>query len=276
MHFVILDFCEVSFAVTKTVIISRFKMEDSPNDQPDDLMNVVENGESEKPRELNEDEIDNETDDNSQEEETHQFLSLMSKAEKKNQRRIARKEKLNLNKTTWRNVNLGDPDEESTDTEDEDDPTETRKFLNMMKQGSNKTKKLVNIRWVSGKVSITPVGEGEGGDLTITRLPPGQTQTGSGARPRKALPDTVTVTRVPAQGDHVRSQQAELERRRREVRAIRAEQQQQAGQSQQKGKRKFEERMTLTEAKIGDFQDSRDYVDFLQSKLQGINIKIVK
>ena len=28
--------------------------------------------------------------------------------------------------------------------------------------------------------------------------------------------------------------------------------------------------------KVGDFQDSRDYVDFLQSKLQGINIKIVK
>ena len=38
----------------------------------------------------------------------------------------------------------------------------------------------------------------------------------------------------------------------------------------QKGKRKFEERMTLTEAKLGDFQDSRDYVDFLQSKLQDI------
>ena len=34
--------------------------------------------------------------------------------------------------------------------------------------------------------------------------------------------------------------------------------------------------MTLTEAKATDFQDSRDYVDFLQSKLQGVNIKIVK
>ena len=50
----------------------------------------------------------------------------------------------------------------------------------------------------------------------------------------------------------------------------------QSNKTGQKGKRKFEERMTLTEAKIGDFQDSRDYVDFLQSKLQGINIKIVK
>ena len=49
-----------------------------------------------------------------------------------------------------------------------------------------------------------------------------------------------------------------------------------ANSQQGGGKRKFEDRMTLTEAKVGDFQDSRDYVDFLQSKLQGINIKIVK
>ena len=41
--------------------------------------------------------------------------------------------------------------------------------------GSSKPKNLVKIRWVSGQVAITPVGEGEG-DLTITRLPPGQTQ----------------------------------------------------------------------------------------------------
>jgi len=222
----------------------------------------------------NDEDVDNETDDNSQEEETNQFLSLMSKAEKKNQRRMARKEKINLNsQSSWREVNLDNQDDESTDTEDEDDPTETNKFLSMMKQGSSKPKNLVKIRWVSGRVAITPVGEGEG-DLTITRLSPGQSQPCCQSQRPQTLPDSVTVTRVPAEEDGGRRQQVELERRRREARTARAEEE--GGQTGQKGKRKFEDRMTLTEAKIGDFQDSRDYVDFLQSKLQGINIKIVK
>ena len=217
-----------------------------------------------------------ETDDNSQEEETNQFLSLMSRAERKNQRRIARKGKISHN--SWRDMNLSNPDESSTDTEDEDDPIETRKFLSMMKAGSPKPKNLVNIRWVSGKVAITPVGEGEG-DLTITRLPPGETHSRSEEAARQKVPEGVTITRVAAsQSDQevaARRQQVELERRRREVRQLRADQD--SGNSQQGGgKRKFEDRMTLTEAKVGDFQDSRDYVDFLQSKLQGINIKIVK
>lgn len=240
----------------------------STNEQSEDNMNVEEDT-TNQPKDSNEDEIDNETDDNSQEEETHQFLSLISKAERKNQRRIARKEKINLNnKSSWREVHLDEPDEESTDTDDEDDPNETRKFLSMMKQGSDKPKNLVKIRWVSGKVAITPVGEGEG-DLTITRLPTGQAQ----ETRRQALPDTVTVTRVPAQEDAVRRHQMEIERRREVARSRKTEE---STRSQQKGKRKFEDRMTLTEAKIGDFEDSRDYVDFLQSKLQGINIKIVK
>lgn len=252
-------------------------MEDNPSEKAEDLMNVEED--TEKPKATSEEDL--ETDDNSQEEETNQFLSLMTKAEKKNQRRLARKGKISNNKSSWRDVNLSHNDESSTDTEDEDDPTETRKFLSMMKAGSSKPKNLVNIRWVSGKVAITPVGEGEG-DLTITRLPPGETHSRSEGPARQNFPDGVTITRVAAtQSDQetaARRQQVELERRRREVRQMRAEQDSggSGGSQQGGGKRKFEDRMTLTEAKVGDFQDSRDYVDFLQSKLQGINIKIVK
>ena len=42
------------------------------------------------------------------------------------------------------------------------------------------------------------------------------------------------------------------------------------------GKRKFEERMTLSEAKADDFTDTKDYVDFIQAKLKNVNIKIIK
>ena len=252
-------------------------MEDDSSAKAEDLMNVEED--TEKQKATSDENL--ETDDNSQEEETNQFLSLMTKAERRNQRRMARKGKISNDKSSWRNVNLGNPDESSTDTEDEDDPTETRKFLSMMKAGSAKPKNLVNIRWVSGRVAITPVGEGEG-DLTITRLPPGETQPrrAEAEAGRQNIPEGVTITRVAAsQADQVeaaRRQQVELERRRREVRQLRADQESSGSSQQGGGKRKFEDRMTLTEAKVGDFQDSRDYVDFLQSKLQGINIKIVK
>ena len=39
---------------------------------------------------------------------------------------------------------------------------------------------------------------------------------------------------------------------------------------------KFEERMTLSEAKADDFTDTKDYVDFIQAKLKNVNIKIIK
>ena len=87
------------------------------------------------------------------------------------------------------------------------------------------------------------------------------------------MPDTIKVTRVPAGEDAIRKQQEELNRRREEVRMMNRNHQDRAHIG---GKRKFEERMTLTEAKLADFQDSKDYVDFIQSKLQGVNIKIVK
>ena len=42
------------------------------------------------------------------------------------------------------------------------------------------------------------------------------------------------------------------------------------------GKRKFEERMTLSEAKADDFTDTKDFVDFIQAKLKNVSIKIIK
>ena len=62
-------------------------MEDDPSDKAEDSMNVEED--AEKPKAPSDENL--ETDDNSQEEETNQFLSLMSRAERKNQRRLARK-----------------------------------------------------------------------------------------------------------------------------------------------------------------------------------------
>ena len=41
-----------------------------------------------------------------------------------------------------------------------------------------------------------------------------------------------------------------------------------------KGKRKFDDRMTLDEAERNDFGNGQDYVDFLNSKLQNVSIKL--
>ena len=45
--------------------------------------------------------------------------------------------------------------------------------------------------------------------------------------------------------------------------------------SQPRRKRKFVDRMTLSEAAVEDFDNSQDYVNFLQDKLQGIKIKLI-
>jgi len=251
--------------------------------------------------ESNDMENDLDSDDQSQEEETNKFLSLMSKAERKNQRKLRNIEKQSANAAshTWRDVMLSDPEDDTEDTDDEDDPDETRKFLSMMQ---TKKKNMVKIRWVNGKVEVTPINEddktqtsGSPGSfpdtLTVTRLDPGVSQPSSS---RKTLPDSVTITRVPApsppvfqqfqnfqpvavapvqQLDCVKLQKDDIERRRAEARENLGSS---TSRDNKGGKRKFEDRMTLTEAKATDFQDSRDYVDFLQSKLQGVNIKIVK
>ena len=180
---------------------------------------------------------------------------------------------------SWRNVNMSDADSDS-ETDDEDDPDETKKFLSMM--GIKPKKNLVNIRWVDGKVVVTPVTDGENtrddlavdDSLTVTRVD-ADYQRRQQLLPRHSLPDTVTINRVaasPASADQLEAARSSVLERRREMKVERGEQ----SRESVKGKRKFEDRMTLTEAKLTDFEDSRDYVDFLQTKLQGINIKIVK
>ena len=174
---------------------------------------------------------------------------------------------------------MSDADSDS-ETDDEDDPDETKKFLSMM--GIKPKKNLVNIRWVDGKVVVTPVTDGENtrddlavdDSLTVTRVD-ADYQRRQQLLPRQSLPDTVTITRVaasPASADQLEAARSSVLERRREMKVERGEQ----SRESLKGKRKFEDRMTLTEAKLTDFEDSRDYVDFLQTKLQGINIKIVK
>merc|ERR1711915_1045148 len=87
------------------------------------------------------------------------------------------------------------------------------------------------------------------------------------------LPLHISVTKVPVAEAEINRRKQELERRRMQVRRMNQGKQEKV---QVSGKRKFEERMTVQEAKVTDFEDSKDYVDFLQSKLQGVNIKIVK
>merc|ERR1719300_1156551 len=132
--------------------------------------------------------------------------------------------------------------------------------------------------WVNGKVEVTPISEDDNsqtsGDsssfpdtLTVTRMAPGETQASSS---RKTLPDSVTITRVPApshpvfqqfqpvatapvqQLDCVKLQKHDIERRRAEARENLSSS---SARDNKGGKRKFEDRMTLTEAKATDFRD---------------------
>merc|ERR1719291_1124797 len=91
------------------------------------------------------------------------------------------------------------------------------------------------------------------------------------------LPNTIKVSLVPEiEEDRVRREQKqrdELAKRREEYRKKMASQSQ---KSQEKGKRKFGDRMTLEEAERRDFDNGQDYVDFLNSKLQNVSIKMTK
>lgn len=89
------------------------------------------------------------------------------------------------------------------------------------------------------------------------------------------LPSTIKISVVPeTEEDKQRreeKQREELARRKEEYRKKMA---QQNNQSQEKGKRKFGMRMTLEEAVRDDFESGQDYVDFLNSKLQNVSIKV--
>jgi len=194
------------------------------------------------------------TDDEDDDEQTKEFLQLMGKAEKRNARRLqAKQNKFSAPRSDWRSPQLAPHDSDSEDTEDEDDSQETSRFLGIMQAGKQKQKgnraDMVNIRWTNGKVEVTN------------------------------LPPNIVVSRVPGSGLSVRESKEELiSRRRRELLLAKQESsREQADRAQPvKGKRKFEDRMTLTEAKVTDFQDTKDYVDFIQAKLQNVNIKLIK
>merc|ERR1719348_462370 len=162
---------------------------------------------------------EDETEDESDEGEVAKFLMLMNKAEKKTMKRLAKKQnQFGSVKSNWRSLQMEDPDEESTDTEDEDDYQETTKFLSLIEKAKQKNTK-VSIKWVNGQVRLEKEQEGLEGNSTKSR------------------------------------DMAEFKT---------------------KGKRKFEDRMTLNEAKAEDFNDSQDYVNFIQTKLQGVRIKLTK
>ena len=55
----------------------------------------------------------------------------------------------------WR-TELGDPESDTTDTEDEDDTVETRRFLSLMGKKPQQEKEMVNIRWQDGRVVGLP------------------------------------------------------------------------------------------------------------------------
>ena len=162
----------------------------------------------------------------------------MNKAEKKNLKRItAKQNQFGSEQSDWRNVTMGDPDEDTTDSEDEDDNQDTRKFLSLMEKAKRKNTK-VSIRWSNGQVKVEKVQGGMEGEIVR------------------------------------REREKEMERRKELVK--RKEQHEAWVNTPTKGKRKFEDRMSLDEAKLEDFEDTKDYVNFLQTKLQGVRIKMIK
>jgi len=188
-----------------------------------------------------------ETDDESDDEEMQQFLSLMNKAERKNHRKISSVQTSHLGQEhrsgqeSWRNVHMEDPESDTSDTDDEDDNRETQKFLSLMAK-KKASKQMVTIKRQDGRVTCLPAG------IRVTRMPP---------------------------SEDVRRRQEEelLRRKRRHLEMIRREG---PATTTSAGKRKFEDRMTLSEANAEDFTDTKDYVDFIQAKLNGVRIKIIK
>ena len=222
-----------------------------------------------------------ETDDESDDNELDIFMSLMKKAEKKNEKRILKKKnQFSSAKTDWSNVRLDDVkvDEDTTDSEDEDDHGETTKFLSLMSKAKEKNS-VVKLSYVQGKMQMTKINNGYEGEIMYKamkekmskRLDNGPDRVADkGASLADPAKGQVTITRVSGHADS----QDLVQKRKEEYRS------KMTGQSSNslvtKGKRKFEDRMTLAEASADDFNDSQDYVNFLQDKLQGIKIKLVK
>ena len=205
-------------------------------------------------------------------------MTLMQKAERRNEKRKAVKQnRFESSKADWRNVKLVDHGEDSSDTEDEDDGDETKRFMSLIERPKQK-KTQVKISWVNGRIhyssvkddpATSPVPErkykNEGGiKSAVSSQADGESQ-----KMVKLLRDTPSA---PGKEDLV-------SRRKEEFRERMLGGGGGGGvpvQIKSRGKRKFSDRMTLSEANVEDFDNSQDYVNFLQDKLQGIKIKLVK
>merc|ERR1712025_808309 len=195
-----------------------------------------------------------------------------NKAEKKTMKRLAKKQnQFGSTKSNWRSLQMEDPDEESTDTEDEDDYQETTKFLSLIEKAKQKNTK-VSIKWVNGQVKLEREQEGLEGELS---------------RREKELRLKAVTTRRPnivevkleREQDGMEGQFEFNERNRRQMNVkleANSTKSRDIAEFKTNGKRKFEERMTLNGAKAEDFNDSQDYVNFIQTKLQGVRIKLTK
>jgi len=180
-----------------------------------------------------------ETEDELNYEDLTEFLRLMDEAGKRNECVVF---KANHEDSVFRFVGRYPENMSDTDTEDEMDPTETRKFLSLMERLESARSGVVKLKFGEGKVLDIPRG------LLVTRVP-------------------------QSEEERRRHQEEKMGRRKNHLEVMRRESHETITRTPA-GKRKFKDRMTLNEAKAEDFTDTKDYVDFIQTKLQNINIRM--
>merc|ERR1712037_100023 len=180
------------------------------------------------------------TEDESDNEEMETFLRLMSKAEKKNEKTVTPGPMQTIHLGASSRASWRGSNMGGADDSDSDtsDEDDTEETRRFLSLMGGREKKAS-----SGMVNI------RWEDGRVVGLPP-----------------NIKVTRVPQSEESRRRQEEHLEAIRREGPVA----------TTCSGKRKFEERMTLSEAKADDFTDTKDYVDFIQAKLKNVNIKIIK
>ena len=211
-----------------------------------------------------------ETDDESDQEQLGLFMTLMNKAEKKNEKRkLIKQNRFENSKSDWRNVRLGVGDvADSSDTEDEDDREEVERFMSLMDGAKAKNRKQgkVKICWVNGKIQYSRATEEEATSVS----------SGGQTSPGLVSDGSKTMVKLVRDEPQALSKEELLQRRKAEFRerllSVGGEM---VEQNTAKRKRKFGERMTLSEAEVEDFGNSQDYVNFLQEKLQGVRIKLL-
>ena len=210
-----------------------------------------------------------ETEDESDEDEENKFLLLMSKAEQRNAKRQQRKLKnCSSSKSDWRNVKFLTEDD-SSDTEDEDDYEETTKFVSLMNKAKEKNSK-IKVSLVGGKMQITKLNNGYEGELMYNAM---KSKMNQSIIKKPAVINKASDSKLPSEATESGSCGSGMVAITRKTDStIRYR----STATSSGGKRKFADRMTLAEASAEDFDNSQDYVDFLQDKLHGIKIKLIK